>query len=842
MKTPFPSYKANTDSSNWSPPVIRQVAIVMLTLCLAVPAVLYLRGQRNTVRDHEPVKTQAAMMALFAAIEPTSSITTSYDGVALQKLLPSCEKLKDHQGLPIMEDLAEQLSLLEQHLVLQTAVDGAHNAPLRKRYQLNVPAWANAVNTGSFGCEHAAQALRTLAGPKGAGLLANAKWQEHEIRRPKNSAPSVNGEPQASQAIVQMTPKSLAQIDPWRGWPGCIWLGGLQDGNKAYYVSPGGRATWGKLLCEQDGVKPKDATAVIAAQPAKQGVTPPKDSASWAIPKDLGMLLAELESLRLPEGKVYNDYTATLPDGVNRRVVGRNEVDVGFNMHLTIDPRTQTIAQQVAECYTGNVVACSLADIDFNKVGAASNSPGAKAMWEQAAARMTSVVVLDVATGRIDALASAHTPCYAQEHDGPFRDAGCTPLWTKPQRRPDALRNHAVFSDYMPGSTVKPIMASVFFEDPRTDVKQLSLWLAKSDSNRFNDELFCLNNPKGQLCDRPARVQQRASHLGWNVDCNETASFRCAKSDMLFGRRLSSRLDIDADIPTTFETNPIQRIALSGRMFVSAADTDRGNAFKLMSIFATDPKSAITCRGGGGKWHANNCNAAGLKPLVNEAEGQGQARATPLGVATMLSRLAAAANGIQTIRRPYLVDSITDAKGKPLNTAATRTDDTAEKLAHAESTVVRADVAKKVFEALAMGTTVLPGQDGTGHLICKHVFGANCGKVGKQISGKTGTPSFTLDTKNLVVAQSFCLNNPKHEDCFEKPIKWYVAAYKTSNGDQKNYDKVIAVMSERNWYRSGKDIPPNLQGRIHGVNDLNNISTEIAMRALGAGLLKQGVK
>ncbi len=843
MKTPFSSYKSSSPSATWTPPVIRHVAIVMLILCLTVPAVLFLRGQRDTGRDHEPIKTQAAMMALFAAIEPYSGVSSVYDASALQKLLPSCEKLKNHQGLPIMEDLAEQLTLLDHQLLQLTAIEGVHNAPLRKKYQLNVSAWANAVKTESFGCEHAAQALRTLAGPRGAGLLTNAKWQEHDLRRPKDTAANAMEEQQRLQSAVQMTPKSLAQIDPWRGWPGCIWLGGKQSDSAAYYVSPGGRATWGKLLCEQDGVKPKDATSVIAAQPAKQGVTPPKDSPSWVVPKDLGMLLSELESLRLPEGKVYNDYTATLQRGVNRRIVGRNEVDVGFNIHLTIDPRTQTIAQQVAECYTGNIVACSMAGIDINKVGAAENKPGAKAMWENAAARMTSVVVVDVATGRIDALASAHSPCYAQEHDGPFRDAGCTPLWSKPKRRPDALLNHAVFTDYMPGSTVKPIMASVFFEDSHTNVNQLSLWLAKSDSNHFNEELFCINSPKGKLCDRPVRVQQRASHLGWNVDCSESASFRCAKSDMLFGRRLSSKLDLDLDAPSPNDVSPIQRIVMTGRMLAESTKTEQGDAFRLMNMHATDPKLASTCRGGDGKWHADNCKTSGFKSLVNEAEGQGNAKATALGVATMLSRLAAAANGIQSIRRPYLVDTITDSQGKPINTAATRAgNDDAEQLVQAEPTVVRADVAKKVFDALALGTTALPGQDGTGHLICLHVFGANCSKIGNQIAGKTGTPSFSMDKKNIAVAQSFCLNNPKHEDCFEKPIKWYVAAYKTSNGDQKNYDKVIAVMSERNWYRSGKDIPKNVQGRIHGVNDLNNISTEIAMRVLGAGLLKQGLK
>jgi cell division protein FtsI/penicillin-binding protein 2 len=276
-------------------------------------------------------------------------------------------------------------------------------------------------------------------------------------------------------------------------------------------------------------------------------------------------------------------------------------------------------------------------------------------------------------------------------------------------------------------------------------------------------------------------------------------------------------------------------------MFVAPVATTGGTAHKLMSIAATDPELAKICKGGGKKWRATNCKSGALKDLVNEAFGQGEAKATTLGVATMLARLAAAARGVENLRRPYLVEAITDAKGKPMATAATRSEDgSAVALTHPEPTQVRPDVAKKVFDALALGTAELSGQEGTGRLICRHVFGAECGKVGKQIAGKTGTPSYSLDKETLESARKHCLTNPRDADCLEKPVKWYVAAYKTSASDTPNYDKVIAVMSERNWYLASKDVPKGLQGRIHGVNDLNNISTEIAMRALGAGLLNLG--
>ena len=82
--------------------------------------------------------------------------------------------------------------------------------------------------------------------------------------------------------------------------------------------------------------------------------------------------------------------------------------------------------------------------------------------------RMAAVAVIDVASGRIEALAGALSPCARQEVDGPGRDAGCDTRLPYPvQYRPDALLNPAVFHDAMPASTIKPIMAAAFLSDPR---------------------------------------------------------------------------------------------------------------------------------------------------------------------------------------------------------------------------------------------------------------------------------------------------------------------------------------------------------------------------------------
>ena len=46
----------------------------------------------------------------------------------------------------------------------------------------------------------------------------------------------------------------------------------------------------------------------------------------------------------------------------------------------------------------------------------------------------------------------------------------------------------------------------------------------------------------------------------------------------------------------------------------------------------------------------------------------------------------------------------------------------------------------------------------------------------------------------------------------EQPYKWYVAAFKT-DAAQPGFNKVVAVLTERNWYRVG---PARRQGAVAG--------------------------
>jgi hypothetical protein len=163
----------------------------------------------------------------------------------------------------------------------------------------------------------------------------------------------------------------------------------------------------------------------------------------------------------------------------------KHKVDAGFNVHLTIDPDSQRIVQQMSKCYAGDSLSCQ-------RFGLASDkqfSDFTKQMYEKAAVRMAAVALIDIPSGKIEALGSAHTDCYRQEFDGPGRNAGeCPNLPSTPHYEPDRLLNHALFTDALPGSIIKPIMATGFLRDPLYS-KKIVADRVSADFIRLQDEL-----------------------------------------------------------------------------------------------------------------------------------------------------------------------------------------------------------------------------------------------------------------------------------------------------------------------------------------------------------------
>ena len=151
--------------------------------------------------------------------------------------------------------------------------------------------------------------------------------------------------------------------------------------------------------------------------------------------------------------------------GANRADIDGASVDVGYSVDVTIDPDMQALAQKTVACYTGRHDICQALAMRRSEDG---QRPLGQQLLEGAMVRMAAVAVIDVASGRIEALAGALSPCARQEVDGTGREGGCdSRLPYRTRYRGDALLNPAVYHDAMPASTIKPIMAAAFLSDPR---------------------------------------------------------------------------------------------------------------------------------------------------------------------------------------------------------------------------------------------------------------------------------------------------------------------------------------------------------------------------------------
>jgi hypothetical protein len=262
-----------------------------------------------------------------------------------------------------------------------------------------------------------------------------------------------------------------------------------------------------------------------------------------------------------------------------------------------------------------------------------------------------------------------------------------------------------------------------------------------------------------------------------------------------------------------------------------------------MRNFAFDPRAAAACSHGGfyagngsGAWR--RCHQGHLTYLESEGWGQGNARTTALGAAGMVARLAAAANGQPSQRLPHLVERISDAQAQPFATAA-------EQFGLADP--LKVDIPQDAA-ALILGGMLAhksagspPGsRSGTAHVSCARVFGAAaCDRI-DWIAGKTGTPPYGNDGLTLRQIGAQCAASAGSgatagadavAACtHERPYKWYIAAFRTDDR-LPGFDKAIAVLTERNWYRSGPQA-----GKVQSPGDADglNLSAEIALRVMGA--------
>ena len=692
----------------------------------------------------------------------------------------------------------------------------------------------------SVRCADIAGAVVALARSSGRMLPALA-WRGTEVER-------VLARWRPDQ-YVEFSPRQVARANPWVGIPGCIYLaGGSSRGAPIYYV--GGVRGLDDHLCsraDMRGIEAGSATSAvgIAGEPSHEMRV---DDARWKWPPSLPLMLQPLEGLHRPGTSLYREYTqvAAASDaaaeryryGPNRIEIGAAAIDIGFSIDTTIDPNLQALAQQTVACYTGREDVCRALGMTRKEDG---GSAIGKRMLEHAMVRMAAVAIIDVASGRIEALAGAMSPCTRQEYDGPGRAARCDQRIPYPIRyRPDALLNPAVFLDAMPASTIKPIMAAAFLSDPVVGARWLSAeraeiakspkaipsaqsirgQLMRSDSARFLDRMFCAD--KGfSPCDRPWAIQQAATWFGWNGGCTVPRD-DCGKRDLLFGRAVDATGD---DGPA----GPFALRVSYGRLLTEPLEGKLGTPLAFWHPVTLDGSKVMQCAAGpDGKRFSKDdwerCSGAAVVDLVAEGWGQGHARASALGGAGMIAMLAASANGQAEVSAPHLVEALRgagSADASILKSTALRSS-----VDRPEPNRIPREVAEVILSGLSFGHRA-----GTSRLACEQMFDAKSCADNVWIAGKTGTPTFPNDDLSLDDLVGLCANTAlkthrDHNACGPlRPYKWYVATYRTDRNEPA-WTKAIGVLTERNWIAD--------TGRIHGAGDHGpNPAAEIAMQIAG---------
>ncbi|HEX4882849.1 MAG TPA: hypothetical protein VFX05_01845, partial [Casimicrobiaceae bacterium] len=658
-------------------------------------------------------------------------------------------------------------------------------------------------------CADLAAAARLLARRDGR-VLASLQWRGTEVERTVASW--------RPDQYVAITGRPLARDNPWAGLPGCVYLGraGERSG-AASFVSSGRGGT--ERVCAQARVHegaeggPSRPPSWLPGEPGQD--TAPDDP-RWRVPPSLPALLQSLDPLRRPSGALVRRYTATDDGGAlaQRVSIDGAPVDIGFSVDLAIDPGLQALAQKVASCYTGRQDVCRALGVRRADDGA--DDVGHR-MLERAMVRMAGVAIVDVASGRIEALAGALSPCARQEVDGPGRDPSCDARLPYPIRyRPDALLNQAVFHDAMPASIVKPVMAAAFLTTAdvgprwlaaeraalRPDVapaaQSLRGELMRSDSARFLDRMFCADRGFG-ACERPWQVQAIASAFGWNDGCAQPSE-RCGVRDLLFGRAAPDEPGAPAAwVPF-------------GRLLVEP-EPQADAAFRMRKAVALDASRIARCAAGpDGRRRTRDdwekCKGGMIVDVVAEGWGQGHARATALGVAGMMATLAAAANGQDQVPRPHLVAAIHAVDGADL--PALRAALERWRAGGSEAHGLAREAAQVILDGMSYSH-----RGGTARSACAQVLGERACRSVAWIAGKTGTPTFPNDDRTLDELARLCAvpasarSRDEQAACGGlRPYKWYAAAYR-SDPARRDWDKAIAVLTERNWVAG--------TGRVHAA-------------------------
>lgn len=767
----------------------RMVILVFLATVLFLGYALkrqFLDTQVTEKRHLDKARVQR-LQTLFSAIKKVP-----------EKHLPSSSEAflaKCANGRQIADDITELNRRLEH---LRTG----ESPFLFNRYQLDSEMWFAAVSQEKEGCSKASTALEEILWKNRRKkientLLERLDWLEKQ-RRMSND----------SDAVVSFNQRMFETYNPWRSLPGRVLLPDRKAVNgSAYYLVNGANMGLSVTGTELPGLKEEKHRVGLNA-------------ASRSVPRGIGILVDALEPLRNPETKT-KVYQNVIRDTNKEKLPGGLSKEVGLHTVFTIDSEMQNKAQVIAECYTGEKKACADAGL----------SPPGETLYEKARARRVGIAVIDIASGEIEALASSESPCFRHDLTGTGkRPTGCMDLDDEAAMAmrgdTDALLNHALFMEAPPASTTKPVVAAGMLADKsftkNVKKEELETALKTSNTTAILNWMFCAEKGIPNTCARPGSALEVAHDLGWNLGCaGMDGKEECGFIDVLFGRPIASIPVGFADEYKAGKYVPVSQSVLLSRFLIDSSDgelRDMTDDELFPTPYLDNLKNCFKV-----KWEMDKLeNKAGLG-VVSEGRGQGNSRATPLGVATMMGSLAASAQGIH-MPYPHLVrdllraDGAPDGNGHPL------------KKWGLPETVQGIDKERAVTVVNAMKLANRPG--GTANKACVQIMGGKCDEdLG--IASKTGTPGFDkvhlaqYNTEWKIYAQQrkryMAYTEQQRrlqrgETISEKerllgpasppsrppsPWKWYAGIFNSSSdiaGHKGQYDKAFAVLVEKNWH------------------------------------------
>lgn len=482
-----------------------------------------------------------------------------------------------------------------------------------------------------------------------------------------------------------------------------------------------------------------------------------------------------------PVRKLLADYLQPWDGATFREHAG---LAVGRDLWLTLNTDQQAFAQRTAACYTGDPKTCAEAWWYPPRHAAA--------MYEQARARSVGIAVIDARSGAILALAASHSPCFQAHAAGVPTPAGCPPV-PAPRPRLNRLANPAIEAE-MPGSLYKPQQALALLSagnlsaSERTKLPDI---LRRSDSEAMIDLYLCQEHGFDKTCiaRRIQALEKRLAASGAN-HCAEGKHGCQAELDLL-----GSGLDNGASLihhtyknrEVTRSTTPLQRPVFAARTLVDQAGRSLSS-----SVAELDPAAIQACYQGGDKQRWRGCHGQALVDLIAELYGQGNARASLLGMAGGWLDLATAAAGQARAPRPHLLAAYHDDRGQRRTVQPTA--------AHG----IDSEHARFVLAALQNVTA--KGSAATACKASSRVGGlldCQAGANGLRIAAKTGTPLFPADRREyrpdqLSAWQHHCAAKG---ECALRPLKWF-AALVTPPGAARPTQLVI-VRAERNWHLDG---------------------------------------